>query len=114
MALRIYNDGNGAEWRVWPVTPSTGAETLGPSYQRGWLCFERTDGTLRRRLSLMQVPPAWEALPDERLEVLCRQAEPAGLRTPTGRSDVRTTETRQRDERISGPKSAIGGDENNA
>lgn len=107
MALRVYNDCNGDEWRVWDVTPSAGAETLGISYRAGWLCFERTDGSVRRRLPLAQVPPAWEALPNEHLELLCDQAKPAGVRP---RGEGRTTETQQRD-RSSGPKSAIGGDE---
>jgi hypothetical protein len=114
MALRTYFDDHGNEWRVWPVTPSTGAGTLGASYQGGWLCFERTDGTDRRRLSLTQVPPAWEALPDVRLDLLCRAADPAGRRGgSSGPADGRDTgamETEQR-QRRSGPKSAIGGDE---
>jgi hypothetical protein len=113
MALRTYTDGDGNEWRVWPVTPSTGAGTLGKSYQGGWLCFERTDGSDRRRLSLAQAPPAWEGLPDDRLAMLCRTAEPAGRRggLPSGHAgDPAAMETEQR-QRDSGPKSAIGGDD---
>jgi hypothetical protein len=117
MALRVYTDGDGNEWRAWPVTPSTGASTLGISYRDGWLCFERVDGTDRRRLAMGQVPPAWDALPDERLEMLCRVAEPAWRRAATSSgdaADARKIETQQRDARKSGPKSAIGGDEENA
>jgi hypothetical protein len=113
MALRTYKDGSGKEWRVWAVTPSTGAGTLGASYQGGWLCFERIDGEDRRRLSLTQVPPAWEALPDERLELMCREAEPAGRRSGSSGGDGKepnTLESEQR-QRSSGPKSAIGGDD---
>ncbi|MDQ6633274.1 MAG: hypothetical protein M3Z10_00780 [Gemmatimonadota bacterium] len=113
MALRTYTDRNGNEWRVWPVTPSTGAGTLGVSYQGGWLCFERTDGKDRRRLSLTQVPPAWDALPEADLDQLRRAAEPAGRRSGlagTGDTDTRSLEAEQRG-RSSGPKSAIGGDD---
>ena len=111
MALRTYTDHNGNEWRVWPVTPSTGAGTLGVSYQGGWLCFERMDGKDRRRLSLTQVPPAWEALPDDDLDRLRRSAEPAGRRpTDAGGRDPSALEAEQRG-RNSGPKSAIGGDD---
>jgi hypothetical protein len=109
MALRTYTDRNGNEWRVWPVTPSTGAGTLGVSYQGGWLCFERMDGKDRRRLSLTQVPPAWEALPEERLEHLCRAAEPAGRRSGLA-GDPSALEAEQKG-RTSGPKTTIGGDD---
>jgi hypothetical protein len=115
MALRIYTDASGNEWRVWPVTPSAGAGTLVASYQGGWLCFERTDGSDRCRLSMTQVPPAWEALPDERLELLRRVAEPVTRRAGPGAkpdpADTSSMETRQRDARNSGPKSTIGGDD---
>jgi hypothetical protein len=111
MALRTYTDRKGKEWRVWPVRPSTGAGTLMASYQGGWLCFERTDGSDRRRLSLTQVPPAWEALPEDALDELCGAAEPAGRRSgPAGTPAEDALEAQQRD-RTSGPKSAIGGDD---
>jgi hypothetical protein len=113
MPLRTYTDRHGNEWRVWPVTPSTGAGTLMASYQGGWLCFERMDGQDRRRLSLMQVPPAWEALPEDALDQLCRAAEPAGRRGGAAGSleqDPRALEAEQRG-RTSGPKTTIGGDD---
>jgi hypothetical protein len=97
------------------VTPSTGAGTLGVSYQGGWLCFERIDGKVRRRLSLTQVPPAWEALPEADLDQLCRAAEPAGRPSgpsAAGATDRSALEAEQRG-RNSGPKSAIGGDDDN-
>jgi hypothetical protein len=71
------------------------------------------DGNDRRRLSLTQVPPAWEALPDDALDQLCRAAEQAGRRGgPTGGQgkDPGALESEQRG-RTSGPKSAIGGDD---
>lgn len=115
MPLRTFTDSDGNEWRVWPVMPSTGAETLGRSFQGGWLCFERTDDSDRRRLSLTHVPPGWEELPLAQLEQLCRAADP-GLRRGGSANDLgrsRTMETEQR-QRTSGPKSAIGGDDGNA
>jgi hypothetical protein len=107
MALRVYRDQEGREWRVWHVMPAAiSAATLEEPYRGGWLCFERVDGTERCRLSMTEVPPAWEALPAQRLDLLRRNAEPATLRSgPT------TQETEQRDRRASGPKSAIGGEE---
>jgi hypothetical protein len=116
MALRTYTDADGHEWRVWPVTPSTGAGTLGRPYQGGWLCFERMDGSDRRRLSLTQVPPAWEGFPDDRLAMLCRSAESAGPRRGPTSGDVvdpAALEAEQR-QRNSGPKSAIGGDDDSS
>ena len=78
MALRTYKDPAGVEWRVWRVVPdSIGFSTLGEAYRDGWLCFERADGTDRRRLSMAHVPAEWDDLDDDRLEALRRAAEPA-------------------------------------
>ncbi|NUO38157.1 MAG: hypothetical protein HOQ17_12785 [Gemmatimonadaceae bacterium] len=86
MALRTYKESDGTEWRVWRVVAdSIGFSTLDEPYREGWLCFERTDGSDRRRLSLTQVPDEWEVLDDGRLEALRQLAEPAMRRwTPTG------------------------------
>lgn len=82
MPLRVYKDRDGQDWRVWTVTPGgAGAPMLEASYRDGWLCFERLDGTDRRRLSLSDVPAAWETLPEERIDLLRRVAEPAGRRS---------------------------------
>ena len=85
MALRTYTESDGTSWRVWRVVPdSISFSTLDEPYREGWLCFERTDGSDRRRLSVTQVPDEWDVLPDERLETLRRSAEPAMRRfTPT-------------------------------
>lgn len=78
MTLRVYRDPDGGEWRVWRVVPdSAGFSTLGENYREGWLCFERSDGTDRRRLSMRNVPADWDTLPDGRLDLLQRGAEPA-------------------------------------
>jgi hypothetical protein len=113
MALRVYLDGDGHEWRVWMVTPTGGADVLGASFREGWLCFERTDGTDRRRLSMTEVPPAWDALSDARLDLLRRIADPATRRSAAVDGAAlrdETLESRQRG-RASGPKSMAGGDD---
>lgn len=102
MALRIYRDPEGGEWRVWRVIPEAiSFSTLDQSYQQGWLCFERVDGTERRRLSMTKVPERWDELADERLDGLRltgelaqptsvttgRLAQSAGENAPSDRSD---------------------------
>lgn len=78
MALRLYRDSDGAEWRVWRVIPeSISFATLDESYRHGWLCFERVDGSERRRLSMTKAPDGWDELPDERLDLLRRGADMA-------------------------------------
>jgi hypothetical protein len=114
MPLRVYNDLDGDEWRVWLVMP-TGAGVLDASFREGWLCFERTDGTDRRRLSMSRVPAAWDVLHDEGLDLLRRIAEPVGRRSGSvklqGLGDHGALEDAPPDRRSSGPKSVIGGDE---
>lgn len=76
MALRVYRDSAGGEWRVWRVSPDgVSTSTLDARFRDGWLCFERADGSDRRRLAMSQVPPAWESMPDDRLDSLCGIAE---------------------------------------
>lgn len=116
MPLCVYNDREGGEWRVWLVVPaSVSVSTLEHSYRQGWLCFERVNGTDRCRLAMPRVPPAWDALPDDRLDMLRRLAEPATRRAaPPEAADFEDTqmmETEQRDSGTSGPKSAIGGED---
>jgi hypothetical protein len=90
MALRTYKDPDGTEWRVWRVVPDAiSFSTLDAAYREGWLCFERVDGTDRRRLSMARVPDEWDILDDSRLEALRQAAEPAMRRsTPTGGIDT--------------------------
>ena len=78
MALRVYRDSAGGEWRVWRVSPdAASSSTLDSRFRDGWLCFERADGSDRRRLAMSQVPPGWESVSDDRLDSLCGIAEPA-------------------------------------
>ena len=85
MAIRVYKDPEGGEWRVWRVVPDTiSFATLDESYREGWLCFERVSGGDRRRLSMARVPAGWDGLADDRLDALRVLAEPAALRAATG------------------------------
>lgn len=115
MPLRSFIDRDGEEWRVWSVTPDPhAANTLGADYRAGWLCFERMDGGERRRLALSDVPAAWEALPDERLDLLRRVSllsAPPVLDAASGALDAHEPLEDAARTRRSGPKSAIGGDD---
>ncbi|HUQ46459.1 MAG TPA: hypothetical protein VM033_07405 [Gemmatimonadaceae bacterium] len=86
MALRVYKDADGADWRVWRVVPDSGFSSLDASYREGWLCFERADGSDRRRLSMSQAPAEWEALSDQRLDTLRSIAEPATRKSVASKS----------------------------
>jgi hypothetical protein len=72
MAIREFTDSAGVKWRVWrtvPVTPSVYDENL----RAGWLTFECAD--VRKRL--VPIPEEWEQATAERLDEMCRSAEPA-------------------------------------
>jgi hypothetical protein len=82
MGLIEFSDKQGVRWRVWHVdTPPSRAHLMDPQYRKGWLVFEREDGTDRRRLS--QVPDDWTALPGERLALLCAVAAPVAAIKPS-------------------------------
>jgi hypothetical protein len=113
MPLRVFQDRNGQEWRVWFVMPA-GPGILGGPFPDGWLCFERTDGRDRRRLAIGDAPPAWDGLPDEGLDALRNAAEPAQRSATSaglGPLAQASLETKQRDERSSGPRTAVGEDD---
>jgi hypothetical protein len=103
MALRTYEDPDGKEWRVWRVVPdSISFSTLGESYRGGWLCFERVDGSERKRLSMNEVPEDWEALAEERLDLLRRMAEPGTRRFgASARTDAPDSAGKAREQRRS-------------
>jgi hypothetical protein len=75
MASREFIDSAGESWLVWDTRPTTRAR-LDPVFETGWLTFE--SGPQLRRLAPM--PSAWESLPDQELERLCRAATPVGRR----------------------------------
>jgi hypothetical protein len=72
MPLREFRDSAGVQWRVWETTPQPGA-VYDERLKAGWLTFE--SGNTRKRLA--PIPSGWEEAPADRLELLCRAAEPA-------------------------------------
>lgn len=82
MPSREFEDGTGVAWRVWNTVPVSGA-VFNPGFEKGWLTFESENGLLRR---LAPVPPGWEELSPERLELLLRNATQVPRHTgPMGR-----------------------------
>ena len=75
MGYTEFTDGAGRSWRVWQTVPEVGTlfTALAPGWTEGWLTFE-SEGEKRR---LAPIPAEWESLPPQRLELLCRMAEPS-------------------------------------
>jgi hypothetical protein len=97
MGIRSYIDRDGHEWSVWAVTPAAGSIAYQERFRDGWVCFERAGSSARSRIPLSEVPPEWESLPDDRLDLLRRVAEV----TSTTRSAQQSADTarEQEDER---------------
>jgi hypothetical protein len=114
MAVRVFTDREGHQWTVWRVQPTASTASLQERFQGGWLCFEREDGGARARLPLDEAPPAWDALPDERLELLSRVAEvasrPRGITPPEAHRAQEVDENAARD-RPTGSQRVIGPDD---
>lgn len=88
--LREFRDRDGHEWRLWAVRPlrretPTGLDRLRPEYQKGWLTFERVDGTERRRL--LAIPEDWATRGVRELEGLLSLAARVTPRTRTEGGD---------------------------
>jgi hypothetical protein len=87
MALRTFVASDGKTWTAWLVQ-SSGVVAV-PGTPTEWLAFQNEDGTERRRL--LEIPDGWELLPDERLDLVRRIAEPvkqwASRHTPPGGID---------------------------
>lgn len=87
MALRTFVASDGSTWTAWLVQTSGLAGVPGSPTE--WLAFQNEEGTERRRL--LEVPQNWEKLPDERLDLARRMAEPvrgwASRHTPPGGID---------------------------
>jgi hypothetical protein len=75
MTIRSYTDRDGHEWSAWVVIPAPDSIAYQERFRDGWVCFERAGGSARSRIPLSEVPPAWESLPDDRLDLLRRVAE---------------------------------------
>lgn len=73
MPLRTFLTRDGSTWWVWHVE-STTVSTI-PGAPREWLAFQDAEGVERRRL--LEIPPNWEDLSDERLDLLRLNASPA-------------------------------------
>jgi hypothetical protein len=84
MALRTFVAQDGSRWTVWLVQTSGLSGVTGTPSE--WLAFQNEDDSQRRRL--LEVPAGWDALPDDRLDLLRRIAEPvrgwASRHTPPG------------------------------
>lgn len=109
MALRTFADRSGCTWNVWNVQPSLAQPVIEDSLRGGWLCFQRSDGGERFRLRMTDVPPAWEQLGDERLDLLRRVAESDAREHPdTARiSDESVLSENSARGRTSGPRAAV-------
>ena len=71
--MRTFRDTAGTEWTVFEVrraNDETNWDYLPRRFRTGWLCFE--SGVGKRRF--YPVPPEWDGLPDDKLELLCRSA----------------------------------------
>ena len=78
MALRVFTDRSGRQWRVWDVTadaihPATRSEDYMRDYLGGWLAFESADGLAKCRLT--PIPPQWATASIAELELWLHQAE---------------------------------------
>ena len=72
MALRMFTSRDDKQWMVWLV--NTGVTGVLPGIPAQWLAFQSADG--EERLRLLAIPDGWEALSDDRLDLLRRTAEP--------------------------------------
>jgi hypothetical protein len=92
MSTRTFLARNGTIWSVRRIE-STATVSV-PGAPREWLAFQDATGSDRRRI--FNVPPNWEDLSDERLDLLRRHAEPSRFQpraTPSnGTRPARDTE----------------------
>jgi hypothetical protein len=102
MSMRSFTDTEGKEWQVFDVVPrieerrtydrrlsnsgpsasgdrrsndrrvTVGRRSLLAGLSSGWLCFEQSSGSERRRL--MPIPADWRGCNDKTLDGYCREA----------------------------------------
>jgi hypothetical protein len=77
MRVRDFTDSAGLHWRVWATMPSS-PHLVSPELHDGWLTFD--SGSSRRRLA--PIPPNWDQLSAERLQLLCQTATSARTSDP--------------------------------
>lgn len=109
MALRTFADRSGCTWNVWNVQPSMTQPVIEDSLKAGWLCFQRASGGERVRLRMCDVPPTWEELGDDRLDLLRRVAETESRENPdaAGISEESVLSENSARGRTSGPRAAV-------
>jgi hypothetical protein len=76
MSIREFVDSKGVTWRVWRTSPRSGyvyTERL----RDGWLTFE----SVQQRRRLAPVPAGWADATPDRLDLMCRAAEPVRRRS---------------------------------
>ena len=112
MALRAFADRDGQVWSVWLVRPTAGSASLHERFRDGWICFEQVNGTARCRLPMDEVPPGWEALPDDRLDLLRRVAQLSSYSREAPAQAVNVAHAAEEESRgrVSGPREAVGPD----
>lgn len=113
MGLRTFQDRDGNEWQVWRVRPAVREDSpVHSRYRDGWLCFQRADGARRCRIPLDEVPPGWDALPDDRLDLMRRVAEQESAAPASTTDEARRSheEDSARGE-VSGPREVAGHDD---
>ena len=67
---------------------------INPGFEKGWLTFESSEGTLRR---LAPIPSGWEEVGTERLDLLCRAARDVPRHTGPFRRVTLPDEAAERD-----------------
>ena len=72
MAYREFRDSAGLTWRVWDTLP-TRPQVMDAMWRDGWLTFQ--SGSARRRLA--PIPTGWADESPNRLELMCKAAQPA-------------------------------------
>lgn len=94
MAVRDFVDENGKAWRVWCILPEsihpvTRAEDyLADCYQLGWLVFESSGGTAKRRLC--PFPKDWETADEQALRAMLAQSEMVRPRRSSGEAALQS------------------------
>lgn len=79
MAVREFNDAEGRSWRAWAITPESiepvtrGEDYLADCFVTGWIVFETTNGSEKRRLCPW--PMRWAEMSDDELRELLGRAE---------------------------------------
>ena len=100
--IRDFVDADGRTWHVWEVPPEqlsarSRPGTYAGDFEGGWLAFEAEEGGERRRLP--GYPRDWQQLPNDRIEALCRDAQPVTRRRrasgggaePPGSGEIRSS-----------------------